>query len=194
VFPHLWAWYVFLSQYTPAARNAWKAAAAPAKPAAAAAAPATEEDDDDFDPFAEDEGDAEAAAKLKEEMAKKKEEKKGPVAKSYVVFEVKPADSGVDLDELAQRIFSEITMEGLLWKTEYIKEPVAYGIFKLLIASTVEDELVSTDVMIERMEELEGLIDPESDEEGEEGEESAPKEKVQGCLVQSVEIKAFNKL
>ena len=36
-----------------------------------------------------------------------------------------------------------IQMDGLYWKTEYKKEPVAYGIYKLIIGVSVEDEKVS---------------------------------------------------
>ena len=152
-FPHLWAWYVFLSQYTPAARAGWKAAAAAKKAEAAPKkeeakkeepAAAEEEDEDDFDFFAGDEESEAAAAKIKEE--KKEEGKKNaPVGKSYIVWEVKPADDSVDLDVLAEKIMSNITMEGLHWKTEFQKQPVAYGIFKLIIAATIVDDLVSTD-------------------------------------------------
>ena len=60
------------------------------------------------------------------------------------MFEVKPLDSETDLDKLAARILA-ITMDGLYWKTEYKKIPVAFGIFKLIIAVTVEDEKVSVD-------------------------------------------------
>ena len=38
-------------------------------------------------------------------------------------------------------------MDGLFWKTEWKKEPVAYGIFKIVIGATVEDEKVSTDTV-----------------------------------------------
>ena len=38
-------------------------------------------------------------------------------------------------------------MDGLFWKTEWKKEPVAYGIFKIVIGATVEDEKVSTDLV-----------------------------------------------
>ena len=212
VYPHLWAWYVFLSQYTPAARNGWKAAA-PAKKAdapkkeeakkeeakAEEPAAAEEEDDDDFDFFSGDAGAEEEAIRIKEKMEEEKKElmKRGPVCKSYVVFEVKPADDSVDLDELAEKIIATVTMEGLHWKTEFKKEPVAYGIFKLIIAATIVDDLVSTDIMIEQIEEIKGMIMPESDEEGEDEEENAekpPKEKIEGNSVQSVEILAFNKL
>ena len=60
-------------------------------------------------------------------------------------------------------------MDGLTWKTEYKKEPVAYGINKIIIGAVVEDLKVSTDLVQE-------LI--EADEEN----------------VQSVDIASFNKL
>jgi translation elongation factor EF-1beta len=36
-------------------------------------------------------------------------------------------------------------MDGLAWKEETKKEPVAFGIFKLIIGAVIEDEKVSTD-------------------------------------------------
>lgn len=38
-------------------------------------------------------------------------------------------------------------MDGLSWKTEYKKEPIAYGVFKLVIGAVVEDAKVSTDLV-----------------------------------------------
>jgi len=61
------------------------------------------------------------------------------------MLEVKPLDDTTDLDALAQRIFKELAMEGAYWKTEYKKEPVAFGIYKLIVAVTIEDEKVSVD-------------------------------------------------
>jgi translation elongation factor EF-1beta len=46
---------------------------------------------------------------------------------SLVLFEVKPVDDTTDLDALAKRMFTEITQEGLYWKTEYKKEPITFG-------------------------------------------------------------------
>lgn len=83
------------------------------------------------------------------------------------MFEVKPADSETDLDKVAQDIFN-IKMDGCYWKTQYKKEPVAFGIFKLLIGVTVEDEKVSVDGLQEKIEDFED--------------------------VQSVDILAFNKI
>jgi len=60
-------------------------------------------------------------------------------------------------------------MDGLYWKTQYRKEPVAFGIFKLIIGVTVEDEKVSVDGLQETIEAIEDKV-------------------------QSVEILAFNKI
>jgi len=81
---------------------------------------------------------------------------------------VKPYDAETNLDDLAKKII-EIEMDGLFWKTEYKKEPVAYGINKIVIGAVVEDLKVSTDLVQETIEAFE-------DE------------------VQSVDIQSFNKL
>lgn len=60
------------------------------------------------------------------------------------MFEIKPLDDTTNLDDLAQDIF-KINMDGLYWKTQYKKEPIAFGIFKLIIGVTVEDDKVSVD-------------------------------------------------
>jgi len=56
-----------------------------------------------------------------------------------------------------------------LWKTAYKKEPVAFGVFKIVIGATVEDDKVSTDDIQEKIEALEDFV-------------------------QSVDIVAFNKV
>jgi len=106
--------------------------------------------------------------KKKGEEAAKKKKKPAPVAKSLIVWEVKPWGEDTDLQALADKIIA-IQMDGLMWKTEWKKEPVAYGIFKIVIGATVEDEKVSTDDVAE-------IIEGFEDE------------------VQSVDIVAFNKL
>jgi elongation factor 1-beta len=84
----------------------------PGKPAGAPAAPAKkEENDDDLDLFGDDdEADAEAAKKAaaaaKEGAQKKKKEVK---AMSLVMLDVKPMDDTINLDDLAQKIYSEVT-------------------------------------------------------------------------------------
>jgi len=120
------------------------------------------------------EEDPEEAEKEKERLKKAAEDNKPKakpkaVAKSLVILEVKPWGKETDLDALGKRICNEIVMDGLFWKTEFKKEPVAYGIYKIVIGCTVEDEKVSVDDVIER---IEGFEDD----------------------VQSVDIAAFNKL
>ena len=46
-----------------------------------------------------------------------------------------------DLDELAKRIFA-IQMDGLVWRTVYEKIEIAYGMKKLRVGATVEDDKV----------------------------------------------------
>jgi len=70
--------------------------------------------------------------------------KVGPVAKSIIIWEVKPWGEETDLDALAAKIL-QIEQDGLVWKTEYKKEPIAYGVFKIVIGAVVEDLKVSTD-------------------------------------------------
>jgi translation elongation factor EF-1beta len=48
-------------------------------------------------------------------------------------------------------LLNEIKKDGLLWKTEFKKEPVAFGVWKLVIGCTVEDEKVSVDDLIEQI-------------------------------------------
>ena len=87
-----------------------------------------------------------------------------------VILEVKPWGPDVDLDKLGKRICEEVTQDGLYWKTEFKKEPVAFGVFKIVIGMTIEDEKVSVDDLIEK------LTEHFEDD------------------IQSVDIAAFNKL
>jgi len=151
-FPHTFAWWCLASKFTPSVRASWTGGAAKtaAKPAAGKKAeekkPAAKEDDMD-DLFGEEtEADKAAAAeaKKKAEAEKAKKVKAAPVAKSIIVWEVKPYRSDIDLDYLGKRILG-IKMDGLAWKSEFKKEPVAFGVFKLIIGAVVEDLKVSTD-------------------------------------------------
>jgi len=107
--------------------------------------------------------------KKKEADAKAAKPKKAPpAAKSLIVWEVKPWGEETDLEALADKILA-IDMDGLSWKTQWKKEPVAYGVFKIQIGATIEDAKVSTDVVQETIEAFEDDV-------------------------QSVDIVAFNKL
>ena len=57
---------------------------------------------------------------MKESAAKSAKKKKAPpIAKSIVIWEVKPWGKEQDLDALGKKIISEIAMDGLVWKTEF---------------------------------------------------------------------------
>jgi len=153
---------------------------APAPQAAAAKNDDDEDDDDDDDDFfaSSDDEDEEAKAAAEALKAKRvaeynarkaaKEEKKGKViAKSSILFDVKPWDDETNLDELCAKI-KAIEKDGLVWGSAQ-KKPLAYGIFKLCVTCVVEDDKVGSDELIE---EIEGFEDE----------------------VQSVDIAAFNKI
>ena len=63
--------------------------------------------------------------------AAKKSKKPGVVAKSNVIFDVKPWDDSTDMAELEQLVRG-IEKDGLVWGTSKLA-PVAYGIKKLTI-------------------------------------------------------------
>jgi len=133
--------------------------------------PKAEEEDDDDDLFGEEEDEEAEKAKMErmKEVAKTaKSYGKVVVAKSLIIFEVKPWGEDTDLDEMAKLIL-DIKMDGCWWKTEYKKEPIAYGVFKVVIGATIQDDLCSTDELQEKIEALEDHV-------------------------QSVDIAAFNKL
>jgi len=145
-------------------------------PAVTTDAPA---DDDDFDPFADDDEDeeayrlqqerAEAALKAKEERDKAKAAAgKIVVAKSSILFDVKPWDDETDLAAMEAGVRS-ISMDGLTWGASKLI-PVGFGIKKLQIMATIIDDLVPS------TEEVEDRICAIEDH------------------VQSVDIAAFNKL
>ena len=151
-----------------------KALKPPTEGGAAKAAPkkAAKKEDDMDDLFGSDDDDdgaaAAAAAAAKAKAVAGKKPKKVVIAQSLVLFEVKPLDDTTDIDQMAKDILA-IKMDGLYWKTEYKKEPVAFGIFKIIIGVTVEDEKVSVDGLQEQIEAIEDKV-------------------------QSVEILAFNKI
>lgn len=119
-------------------------------------------DDEDLDLFGDDnEEDAAAAKAIADKMkvdAKAKAPKKAVIAMSLVMLEVKPTDDEVNLDNLHARILKEINMEGLFWKTEYRKDPVAFGIFKLIVGFSLEDEKVSVDDIVEKIEAMDDMV------------------------------------
>jgi len=137
----------------------------------AVAATATAGPSEDLDLFGEETVEEKAAAEAKKAAAAAaappKKEGKKVIAKSNVIFDVKPNDSDTDM-KLLEAFVRSIQMDGLVWGAGKLLE-VAYGVKKLQIGCAIEDEKVSTDDLEER------LMGNEE-------------------LVQSVDIVAFNKI
>ncbi|TFK48266.1 elongation factor 1 beta/delta chain [Heliocybe sulcata] len=126
----------------------------------AATAPAAEEDED-VDLFGSDDEEADAEAeKLKAERVAaynaKKANKPKTVAKSLVTLDVKPWDDETDMEALEKAVRS-IEQPGLLWGSSKLV-PIGYGIRKLQMTLVVEDELVSTDELQEKIAEFEDYV------------------------------------
>merc|ERR1712147_120413 len=121
------------------------------------AAPAKKDDDFD-DLFGDDDDDGAAAAAAAAAKAKAKKNKVKPPEMSLIIFEVKPLDDTTNLDDLAQRIFSN-KRDGLIWKSgDYKKEPVAFGIFKLIVGFSCEDSKISVDDVQEEIEAMDDMV------------------------------------
>jgi elongation factor 1-beta len=169
MYPNVFYWYSMASKFDAKLRAKWTGGPAVA-PAQQAAAKEETADDDDLDLFGSDDEEEKAQMERmkKAAAAAGKDKKKAVIAKSLIVWEVKPWGEETDLDELAKMILA-IKVDGLEWKTEYKKEPIAYGVFKIVIGAVVEDDKVSTDDVAETIEAFEDHV-------------------------QSVDIAAFNKL
>ena len=130
-------------------------------------------DEDDLfgDETEEDKKAKEEAHKKREEEKKEdgKKKKKVEVQKSLVLIDVKVYDPEQDYDALAEKILKNVKRDGLVWKTEYKLDEVAFGVKKIVMGMVVEDEKVSVDDIID---ELTSWADE----------------------IQSVDIVAFNKL
>jgi len=135
-------------------------AEAPATKPAPAPAPA-EEEDDDVDLFgSDDEEDDEEKKRITEERLKAYHEKKAKkpkvIAKTSVLFDVKPWDDETDMDAMLTQV-KTIEQEGLVWGASKLV-PVGYGIKKLQVMCVVEDEKVSIDELSEKICEFEDFV------------------------------------
>lgn len=54
------------------------------------------------------------------------------------------------MDVLANKLISE-EVDGLVWKKEFSKKPVAFGMNKLEIGCIIEDDKVGTDDLFEKL-------------------------------------------
>ncbi|CAN7035627.1 unnamed protein product [Brassica oleracea var. botrytis] len=139
------------------------------KAEAPATAGADADDDDDIDLFADETEDEKKAAEERE-AAKKDTKKPKESGKSSVLLDVKPWDDETDMKKLEEAVRS-VQMPGLYWGASKLV-PVGYGIKKLTIMMTIEDDLVSVDNLIE-----DHLTSEPNNE-----------------YIQSVDIVAFNKI
>merc|ERR1712214_238464 len=99
-------------------------------------AAAAADDDDDVDLFgSDDEEDDEEKKRITEERLKAYHEKKSKkpkvIAKTSVLFDVKPWDDETDMDAMLTQV-KTIEMEGLVWGASKLV-PVGYGIKKLQV-------------------------------------------------------------
>merc|ERR1712219_110446 len=129
-------------------------------PAKSAPAPA-DDDDDDVDLFgSDDEEDDEEKKRITEERlaayAAKKAKKPALIAKTSVLFDVKPWDDETDLDEMLKCV-KTIEMDGLVWGANKLV-PIGYGINKLQVMCTVEDDKVSIEELAEKIEAFEDFV------------------------------------
>ncbi|CEL96945.1 unnamed protein product [Vitrella brassicaformis CCMP3155] len=189
-YPHAARWYRHIAHYTPVRRKMFpKGEMGSKKP----------DDEDDIDLFGEEtEADKEAAKKLAEsKKAEAEKSKKKKVEKSLLLIDCKPFSSDTNLDKLAELV-KQIKMEGLEWKEQTKKIPMAFGLNKLQVGCVIQDDLVSTDLLCELIENVgmtEEQIKKRKELEEAEHEEGAEDEDEEDLgLVQSVEIAAFNKL
>jgi len=119
------------------------------------AAPAAAANDDDFDLFDDDEEEEDSEEKKRitaERLAAysaKKSTKPGLIAKSSVLFDVKPWDDETDMKALEDAVRT-IQMDGLIWGTAKLV-PVAFNIKKLQIQCVIEDDKVSTEALEEEI-------------------------------------------
>ena len=129
-----------------------------------AAASASNDDDDDVDLFGSDDEDEEEVSEEKKRIteerlkayAEKKSKKPALIAKTSVLFDVKPWDDETDMDEMLKQC-KTIEMDGLVWGASKLV-PIGYGIKKLQLMAVVEDAKVSIDEMQEKMCEFEDFI------------------------------------
>jgi len=120
-----------------------------------------DDDEDEVDLFgSDDEEDDEEKKRITEERLKAYHEKKSKkpkvIAKTSVLFDVKPWDDETDMEAMKEAV-KTVEMDGLVWGATKLV-PVGYGINKLQIMCTVEDEKVSIEELSEIMEGFEDYV------------------------------------
>merc|ERR1712038_429043 len=109
---------------------------------------------------ADEESDDEEKKRITEERLKAYHEKKSKkpkvIAKTSVLFDVKPWDDETDMDAMLKEV-KTIEMEGLVWGASKLV-PVGYGINKLQVMCVVEDDKVSIDELSEKICDFEDYV------------------------------------
>ncbi|CDJ52675.1 elongation factor 1, putative [Eimeria brunetti] len=155
------------------------------------------QEEEDIDLFGDDDGDAgeelkKLAAAKKEAAAGKK--KKEVINKSMLVIEIKPNNAETDLNDISAQV-KTIKMEGLAWGENVKKIPVAFGLYKLQVQCVIVDDLVDTQEVLDKIEEL-GMSEEDKqkrEEKLQQGQDDDDDDQWSG-LVQSAQIVSFNKL
>jgi elongation factor 1-beta len=160
-YPHVARWHKHIQSYSDSERSAWPKQSGSSS--SAKAEPKKAENgakDDDFDLFGEESEDDEEKERVTQERlkayAEKKSKKPGPIAKSNIIYDIKPWDDTIDTKDIETKV-REIEMDGLVWGASKIV-PIAYGIKKLQICCVIEDERVSSDLLEEKITDLEDLV------------------------------------
>merc|ERR1719445_78853 len=153
--PHALRWYNHIKSFAAGMDQFAKASKdASAYVSGGGAAASKDDDDDDVDLFGSDEeSDDEERLKAYHE---KKSKKPKVIAKTSVLFDVKPWDDETDMDAMLTQC-KTIEMEGLVWGASKLV-PVGYGINKLQIMCTVEDDKVSIEELSEKMCDFEDYV------------------------------------
>uniref|UniRef100_A0A914YR27 Elongation factor 1-beta n=1 Tax=Panagrolaimus superbus TaxID=310955 RepID=A0A914YR27_9BILA len=158
-FPHVARWHAHIASFSDSEREKWTGGAATSTPTKADDKPAAG-GDDDFDLFGSEEEDDEEKQRITEQRLKdyaaKKSKKPGPIAKSNILYDVKPWDDTINIDDIEKAVRG-IQLDGLIWGASK-KVPVAFGLNKLQICCVVEDDKVSTDALEESICEFEDLV------------------------------------
>merc|ERR1712024_108704 len=159
--PHALRWYNHIKSFAAGMKQFPKASKDAATYTSGASGAAAADDEDDVDLFGSDEEeDDEEKKRITEERLKAYHEKKSKkpkvIAKTNVLFDVKPWDDETDMEALKEACKS-IEMDGLLWGASKLV-PVGYGINKLQLMCVVEDDKVSIEELSEKMTEFEDYV------------------------------------
>ena len=161
--PFLFAWWWTLCAIPTETRESWgkqavqepKKKAAKEEQAKKEAVPEKEElpEDDLFGEETEEDKKAaeERKAKKAAEAEKKSKAKAEIIMKSRVVFEVKGFELEQDFQALGDKIINEIEQDGLVWQKKFEIVPEAFGMKKLKMTMTIEDEKISSDDILDRI-------------------------------------------